>query len=260
MQTVAMRGTTARGLAGLFAVSWIVLPGFGVIDLSVTWDADWPQVLEAGWGLFSTVIVGAAFALIVTRPRASAPPVAQLLVAALSLGVSAVIAEETRLLWLAGMLALQIVIVGGLSPNAWYRGMDISVSRPTVSRPLLLLAGLGVAPWLAYALHMWASNRQGHPGDVTLGIDHYAVQGALALAIALLPALAALRPDVFPFLATCAGVAAAYLGLVSIAWPNSLAGLGQAWSIAAMAWGVALLAVAVAQRMRSAPARSGKAK
>ena len=253
VRAVAMRGMTARGLAGLFAVSWVVLPGFGLIDLSVTWNADWPQVLEAGWELFSTVIVGAAFVLIVARPRASAPAVAQLLVAALSLGVSAVIAEETRLLWLAGVLALQIVIVGGLSPNAWYRGMDISVSRPTVSRPLLLLAGLGVAPWLAYALHMWASNRQGRPGDVTLGIVHYSVQGALALA--LLPVLAALRPDVFPFLATCAGVAATYLGLVSVAWPNSLAGLGQAWSVAAMAWGVALLAVTLAQRIRLAPAR-----
>ena len=37
-------------LSGLFAVSWFVLPGFAVIDLSVTWNADWPQVLEAGWG------------------------------------------------------------------------------------------------------------------------------------------------------------------------------------------------------------------
>ena len=248
---------TARGLAGLFAVSWIVLPGFGLIDLSVTWNADWPQVLEAGWGLFSTVIVGAAFVLIVVRPRASAPAVAQLLVAALSLGVSAVIAEEARLLWLAGMLALQIVIVRGLSPNARFR--RTAIPRSTVSRPLLLLAGLGVAPWLAYALHMWASNRQGHPGDDTLGIDHYSVQGALALALALLPVLAALRPEACLFLATCAGVAATYLGLVSIAWPNSLAALGQSWSVAAMAWGVALLTATLAQRMRVGGGRRAEA-
>jgi hypothetical protein len=38
-----------RATAGLFAVSWVVLPGFGAIDLAVTWSADWPQVLEAGW-------------------------------------------------------------------------------------------------------------------------------------------------------------------------------------------------------------------
>jgi len=59
-----MRQLAARGLSGLFAVSWLVLPGFGLIDLSVTWNADWPQVLEAGWGLFATAIVAAAFVLI----------------------------------------------------------------------------------------------------------------------------------------------------------------------------------------------------
>ena len=69
VQGVAMRRVAVRLLAGLFAVGWLVFPGFGAIDLSVTWDADWPQVLEAGWGLFFTVIVGAAFALVALRPR-----------------------------------------------------------------------------------------------------------------------------------------------------------------------------------------------
>ena len=58
-----MRGVAARAFSGVFALSWLVLPGFGVIDLSVTWNADWPQVLEAGWGLFATVIVAAVATL-----------------------------------------------------------------------------------------------------------------------------------------------------------------------------------------------------
>jgi hypothetical protein len=75
----------------------LVLPGFGVIDLSVTWSADWPQVLEAGWGLFATVIVGAAFVLVALRPCRSAPGAAQLTVATVALAISAVVAKEGRL-------------------------------------------------------------------------------------------------------------------------------------------------------------------
>ena len=48
-------------LCGVLDFCWIVLPGFGAIDLSVTWSPDWPQVLEAGWGLQFTVLVGAPF-------------------------------------------------------------------------------------------------------------------------------------------------------------------------------------------------------
>ena len=84
---------------------------------------------------------------------------------------------------------------------------------------------------------MWALNREDRSdSDVTLGIDHYSVQGALALSLALLPLLAAFREDVRPFVPVCASVAAFYLGLVSLAWPNSPGGFGRAWSVAAMAW------------------------
>jgi hypothetical protein len=29
-------------VAAVFAAGWIVFPGFGLIDLSVTWSAGWP--------------------------------------------------------------------------------------------------------------------------------------------------------------------------------------------------------------------------
>jgi hypothetical protein len=77
-------------LSGIFAFGWIVLPGFGAIDLTVTWDPDWPQVLEAGWGLYFTVVVGVPFVVAAARPRAAAPGTAQLAVAAFALAVSGV--------------------------------------------------------------------------------------------------------------------------------------------------------------------------
>lgn len=255
MKGVTMRRTSARVLAGLCAVSWLVLPGFGAIDLSVTWSADWPQVLEAGWGLFATVIVAAAFLLAAVRPRRSAPGVAQLAVATIALVISAVAAREARLLALVALLALQAAIVGGLLRKAWPAGSEPWARRSyRISRPSLFVAGAGVIPWLAYAAHMWASNRENRSdNDVTLGIDHYSVQGALALSLALLPFLAALRADARPFVPVCASVAAFYLGLVSLAWPDSPGGLGRAWSVAAIAWALGLLAVAIPRRRRTVP-------
>ena len=257
MQGVTMREAVGRVLAGLCGLSWLVLPGFGVIDLSVTWNADWPQVLEAGWGLFATAIVAAAFVLVAVRPRRSAPGVAQLVVATVALALSAAAAREARLLPLAALLALQTAIVGGLvrqarpgSAGPW------SPRSAGISRSSLLVAGAGVIPWLAYAVDMWALNRENQSeSDVTLGIDHYSVQGALGLSLGLLPFLAVLREDAHPFVPMCASIAAFYLGLVSLAWPSSLGGLGRAWSVAAIAWALGLAAVSVAHSRRRAALR-----
>ena len=92
-------------LCGVLDFCWIVLPGFGAIDLAVTWSPDWPQVLEAGWGLYFTVLVGAPFASSpAARPRAAATGVPQLALAAAALAVSGVAARET------GALVRQIVV------------------------------------------------------------------------------------------------------------------------------------------------------
>ena len=115
----------------------------------------------------------------------------------------------------------------------------------------LLLAAIGVVPWLAYALDMWVANRDRRPdSDITNGIDHYAVQGALGLALAVLPLLAALRPALTPLVPVCAGVSAAYLGLVSFAWQDAAAGFGRAWSIAAIVWGLGLVAASLVAAVR----------
>ena len=39
---------SCRPRSPLFAATWILLPGFGVFDLAVTWNPDWPQVREGG--------------------------------------------------------------------------------------------------------------------------------------------------------------------------------------------------------------------
>src|SRR5688500_10952971 len=61
-----------RLLAVFFALTWLVLPGFGLLDLSVTWDPDWPVVLEASWGVFMTVLVGGSLLAVAIRPQSAA--------------------------------------------------------------------------------------------------------------------------------------------------------------------------------------------
>ncbi len=245
-----MRRRAARVLSGVFAFGWIVFPGFGAIDLSVTWDPDWPQVLEAGWGLYFTIIVGMPFVVAAVRPRASAAGVGQLVVAATALAVSALVAREPGVLVLAAAVVLGAAVV---------RDLTREVPRPRrrgLSMPLLALAAIGAVPWLAYAFDMWALNRQELvETDITNSIDHYSVQGALGLALAVLPVIGA-RADLRPFVPVCAGVAAGYLGLVSFAWEDAAGGFGPAWSAAAMAWGAALAAVALVDRARTSRAES----
>ena len=237
-------------LSGIFAFGWIVLPGFGAIDLTVTWDPDWPQVLEAGWGLFFTVVVGVPFVVAAARPRAASPGVAQLAVAAIALAVSAVVAREPGVLVLAAAVVLGAAVV---------RDLTRDVPRPRrrgLSMPLLALGAIGAVPWLAYALDMWALNRQELvEADITNSIDHYSVQGALGLALAVLPVIGA-RADLRALVPVCAGVTGAYLGLVSFAWEDAAGGFGRGWSAAAMAWGAALAVVGLVDRGRMSRAES----
>jgi hypothetical protein len=238
-----VRSVGLRVLAGVFAAGWLVLPGFGLVDLAVTWSPDWPQVLEAGWGVFFTFLVGVPFVLVAIRPRSSAQAVVQLVVAAAALAVSAAAAAEAPLLWLVALLVVQTAVVGWLARREWAVAPGAGVSVP-----LLLLAAAGALPWLVYALDMWSLNRDDRlDADITMGIDHYAVQGALGLALAVLPLLAALRAELRPSAPACAGVAGAYVGLVSLAWPDAAGGFGRAWSAAALAWGLGVVAVALAR-------------
>ena len=170
----------------------------------------------------------------------------QLAVATLALAVSVVAGRETPLAWVAVLLALETLVVAWLAGSSWR-----SWTARGVSAPMLALAAVGLVPWIVYALDMWAANREERPDtDITNSIDHYAVQGALGLALAALPLLAGLRPALTPLLGACTGIAAAYLGLVSFAWQDAAGGFGRVWSIAAMVWGLCLVAVSLVAAVR----------
>jgi hypothetical protein len=239
-----------RILAALFAATWLVFPGFGLIDLSVTWDPDWPVVLEASWGVFMTVLVAGSFLAVAVRPTRSAPAVVTLGVSVAALLVCAAVGLEWQVLGYAGILAAETAVVALAN-----RGRErVRPVRWSVWPPLLVVAVAGAVPWLVHADRMFRSNRGSAGviiGDVTNGVDHYAVQGALAVALVALSLLAAVWPRGRRYLGISVGLAAGYLGLVSFAFPGTWAGFSSIWSVLCMVWGVAIATLAaVAARLQ----------
>ena len=238
-----MRLLAARVLAVLFALTWLVFPGFGLIDLSVTWDPDWPVVLEATWGVFMTVLVGGSFLAVAVNPHRTAPAEATLLVTLATWLVAVVAGLEWPLFFFVAVLVVEAGVLAALLPGR----ERLRPLATAVSWPLLVTAGLAVVPWLVHAEMVFADNRRGAGviiGDVTMGVDHYAVQGALALALPTLALLAAVWPRGRRYLGVGVGLCAGYVGLVAYAFPTTWAGLERGWSVMCIVWAVAVAVLA----------------
>lgn len=237
-----MRLQAARVVAVVSALGWLVLPGFGLIDLAVTWSPEWPQVLEAGWGLFFSVIVAGPFVLVALRPDRLRAAAAQLGVAVGALAVAAIVTGEPRLIGLAGLIVAEAGVVGFLARGRRRVAVDERATTSTGwSRPLLAITLLGGVPWLAYTWQMLELDRRDAPVDLTLGIDHYAVQGAVGLAMVGLGVLAVGWPVGRRLLSVTVGITAAYFGIVSFGWPGSAGGVDPRWSVAAILWGATVI-------------------
>ena len=236
--------TVLRVLAGLSTLTWWVLPAMGVIDLTVSWDPDWPVMLEAGWGLLCTVGLGTPFLVAALLPRLARAALVQVLVVTVALAVGAVGGQEPQMWWLFVQLAIEVPVLWLLARGA------ADAADASRSPALLVLAVLAAPAALSYAWSMLADNRALHfDGDITNGTDHYAVQGALGLALVLLPAVAGLDLGRTAargrrLLGTSAAVMAGYLGLVGYSWVDVDADLGDAVGLGAMAWGAAVVVAA----------------
>jgi hypothetical protein len=244
-----VRLAVLRVVAVLFAVTWLVFPGFGGIDLSVSWDPAWPVVLEAGWGVFTSVLIGGSFLAIAVRPHRSGPALVGLGVALATMLAAAGAALEPALLVYVAVLLVEGAVTAALSPQR----ERLRPLRLAPSWPLLALAAAGALPWLVCAGRMFEANRRDAGvliGDVTNGVDHCSVQGALALALAALSLLAAGWPRGRRHLGVGAGFCAAYLGLVSSVFPDAFAGFGPVWSLLCLAWGAAVVLVAAVPRLQ----------
>jgi hypothetical protein len=241
-----------RVVAGVFALLW-ALPGFGFVDLAVTIDPDalWRPVaiLDGGWGLLVTAFIVIGLVLVALQPAWSAEIAAQLAGVAAVIAVSAVVTGEYEVWWMLVALIVPIGALAGLA--ALGRRQATLRPRPAPDRSWVQwayagLAALGAVPWLVYAVDMYRATREGRPPEeITNNVNHWAIQGALAVTLVGFTVLAAVRPTLRRFNAVRVGVCAAYLGVCSLRFPGVAGGLAREWAALAIAWGVALLAVAI---------------
>jgi hypothetical protein len=221
-----------RVLLALCTLSWWVLPGMGAIDLTVTWDPDWPVMLEAGWGLLFTVGLGLPFLVSALRPRLARVALVQVYAVAAALLVGVFVGREPQAWWIFVMLAVELPLLHLVARRS-------TLGERALSPALLALAVVALVPALTYAWDMAADNRQGFlTSDITNDTDHYAVQAAVALALVALPVLAGWWQDTRRLLGTSTALIAAYLGLVSVGWPDADAGFSGPLSVVVMVWAV----------------------
>ena len=157
-------------------------------------------------------------------------------------------------------LAVPAGILAGLAWGGRPRGaVVVARLRSPVPRDwaLAALAAVGAVPWLAYAADNFTANREGRPPiEITNDVNHWAIQGALAVALVLFTVLAAMRAALRRFNAVRAGSCAAYLGICSLRFPDVAAALPTLWAVLAVLWGVALVAVSALPRRHEAPTPS----
>jgi hypothetical protein len=239
------RQTSVQALAVFYALVWL-LPGFAIIDLTVSWSSSWPVMLEAGWGLMFGALIAAPFiALAHTTDHTAA--IVQLTVVCLVTGLASAISLAWQAAVLDAVLAAQILsifLIG--SPRSWHW-----LGPAHLSVPLGVLTLVSIGPFGAYAFEMFAADRENRPdSDFTNGVDHYSIQGALALSLIALTGLAAWWPHRFLLAAIGVAVSAIYLGIVSAAHQGTPGGFSTTWSWASMLWGGAVGASAFLDRYR----------
>lgn len=241
-------GILLGGMAVALALAWLIFPGFGLIDLSVSWSADWPVMLEAGWGLFTSVGLGLPLLVAAARPRTAPACLMQLGTLTGCLVVASVAGAEPTTWWMLIMAALSLAALEGVRRR---HRLALGAVGPW-QRPMLILALVAAPAALPYAWHMAAATRLDRPLDVTNDVDHFAVQAALALAVLALPVVAARWPATRRLLGTSAALMAGWCGLVSLGWPGAVGGWSPTLSVAIIAW--SLLVLEAAWRTQRAPA------
>ncbi|HWM02706.1 MAG TPA: hypothetical protein VNP92_10265 [Actinophytocola sp.] len=229
-----MQPRHVRIVAALSALAWLTFPGFGYLDLIGAWD--YGSVLEASWGIFFSVIVAVPFIWVAVRPVLAAPAIAQLWVALAALVVAAVVSLEAPVLLHIVLLGFGVALVSLTEEAERWMPRDLAPNWP-----VLAVAAAGAVPWLVHAYEMADLNRQELPDQSLTGaVDHYSVQAAFALGVLALATLAGVWSRGRRLLATCAGISAAYVGVVAWAFPDAEGGMATGWAAAMTAWGLVL--------------------
>ena len=243
-----------RLVATLFTVLALVAL-FGIIDLAVVFsppDEFRPKVmLEAGWGLLFTVLVAGAFLAVAIWPRRCTPPLVQIGVVVVALAAAAALGADGGPLLVAFSLAVALIVLLVMLP----KDREPLWPQPgSTSWPLAALTVAGAVLWLWYGTSMFLlAHQPSAMTDDTLGVNHYQVQGALAVALVGLTGLTVRWPRFRGWIGISAGIAAAALGASDLAYPHSAGAFPVGWAVSAIIWGVLLAGASWVSRDRWEP-------
>lgn len=239
--------------AGAF---WLLL-FFGLVDLSVPlFFRARPEfyegyLMETGWGVLFTFFAGLPMCFLGARPEWIS---AALVSAASGVAVliSAIASAQPVQLIIAVALLLPAALVWALArsgralvPPPEETIQSIEMSGLGARIPILGLALVALPPAVMFASKMIETARRGVPEpSYTYVFDHYPIQAASVLVIPLAAGLLALRlPGWRPMLFLIAS-GTAWFGIVSVVYPDHLGSWGTEWGWTAVAWSVALSALA----------------
>lgn len=228
-------------MAGLAAIVF-----FGIIDLATLpgWTNpayEWKVPLDASWGSLFTFVLAASYVWIALRPHRSWAAVIQLFVAGVALIVSSVLGLDVR------PLMLGIPVAGSGLLFAWLT-REVAGTPPrtfSLNWPLGLLAVAGAPMWLFYTLYALEKSRTEADGSdqavITMGIDHWPVQGAAGLTLGVCALIMAIWPPGRNLMRLSISVSATYIGAAMLAYPDRDGALpGPMWGVAMVIWGTLL--------------------
>ena len=257
MSNSSWRRPAIRAVAWTAGMFWLV-PFFGLVDLSVPlFFQSRPEfyegyLIESGWGVLFTFFAGLPLCFLGARPRwTSAALVSG--AAGVAVLITSVAAGQPLHLVIAAALVLPSVAIIFLDPGIggtgqWplFNGASLTATRAGIGVPLLGLALIALPPAIVYASAMvYAAITAVPEPDYTYVFDHYPVQAASALVIPLATALLALLAPGWRPMAFLVAAGTAWFGLVSVVYPAHLGSWGAVWGWTAVAWAVALAALAV---------------
>lgn len=171
-------------------------------------------------------------------------PFAALLLAA-ALTNTLVLSPPWLLIGAASVLALMFHPAG--DPTRAFR-------RSRIHRGMLGLVAVAAVPLLSLAVANMGLQRADPSEHALLG--HFGYMVAFAITVIGVGLLASARPPGWRMVAWVAGLLPAALGLSSLAFPDVSSALAPEWAVAAVAWGIAFIAVAEAAARRGTGQRA----
>lgn len=235
------RMRSARALAWFLAfVSAFLF--FGIVDLLTLpgWvdpRYEWKVPLEVSWGSLFTFVVAGSYVRIARNPFEPWPAIALLFITTGALILSSVLGLDTRPLPVAIVIGASAAVFARLTrkaatpfPRQWRVGWQH-----------LVVAAGGIPIWLFYVLHAMGMSRAGRGDDVSWGIEHWPVQAATGLTLALSAMLMSFWVPARGLLRVTTSLSAALIGTAMLAYPERAGAMDNPmWGVSMVVWATVL--------------------